>query len=405
MVLSREKLSQAIYSSEDLAGDLVELLAEQGHFDDGSSKRRGLMPSLLSSHGISAALPNLRDYRGGLRTRGLQIANLDDELLENGGFDVRVGAVFTGPDMRRIADLDNLRQLLSEGKLKEVKPQNGKILLEPDVMGRKVYYVLSYESVCLPENLELRIDSRSSTGRVAGMCGGHWEKFFNGMNRQRLITALQPFAFPLLVTVNKTSLFQVALRYWETGYMSRADILENQDSVQLFIDEERVDLSKKGRISPEGLKLTYNTHKVFRARPINKIPEPIDMDAIGVYRPEDYYDLIEGDGEIKVEKNRFYLFPTQERVQMGSLFGFLSRESYDDPGVWGHFAGFFKSLYNGEITMEVMSYFNRIIRRGQEAGRVQFDKLDRELEEGEGYAGVYQGQRAPRLPKMFSQAA
>ncbi len=101
-----------------------------------------------------------------------------------------------------------------------------------------------------------------------------------------------------------------------------------------------------------------------------------------------------------MEKDRLYLFGTNERVKLGNLCGRLSREATGlGVGLLSHFAGFFDPGFDGEVTLEFWSFRPWRIMNGQYCGRVELEGLCGEVEHP--YKGTYQGQKAPRLPKIF----
>jgi len=127
--------------------------------------------------------------------------------------------------------------------------------------------------------------------------------------------------------------------------------------------------------------------------------EPINMQERRTIDPQRYFERIVGNGEIELEPARFYLFGTREEVILGNVVGRLAREhALSGTGLWNHFAGFFMKGFRGPITLETWSLNGRVVEDGEPAGTVEFDEV-----EGEGgeYAGEYQHQEVPKLPKMF----
>ena len=262
------------------------------------------------------------------------------------------------------------------------------------------------ELVNFPKELSLFVDAKSTTGRVGVMCTDVSRAALRESGTAPVIVAVQPYVFPIEVSVGKTRLVQAVLRLSDSPYMSRAEILkreaENEGVVDLFEGEEEIDLTTNGRLGEKGLLMTYSTSRAFRAKQARVIPFPIDMDVIGKYARGDFFDLIEGNNNLLMERGRFYLLGTRERIVLRGACGILSRESYETgTGLWGHFAGIIHPGFNGEITMECRSSSNRLVKEGDPGGFVSLDMLEGHFDDDDGYKGKYQGQISPTLPKMF----
>jgi deoxycytidine triphosphate deaminase len=210
-----------------------------------------------------------------------------------------------------------------------------------------------------------------------------------------LITALQPFAFPLKVTCGKTRLSQTVVRYKGTPYMTNNEVLKSNE---IKFEGDGVSLEKS--LTPKGLLMQFNTDRVYRAKQNN---QPIDMDAKNTLQPADYFELIEGNSQLTLDKKTLYLIGSLGIIDLREACGLLSREQevITGTGAWSHFAGIFQPFFKGGITMEFYSHSKRRLSRGDKAGVVVFDKVEGVKEKLKDYGGAYQGQRPPRLPKMF----
>ncbi len=334
----------------------------------------------------------------------LVIEPFDSHLVNCSGLDFRVGEeIYFSQTSRNIRGVEHLRELAQRGEVKSLKAKNGKVILEPDLSGRNVYYVSSLEEVRLPADLSLLVDAKSSIGRLGAMCVYRNKQVLESGERGHVIVSVQPYAFPLEVEIGKSCLFQAILRYHGSRFMTLKEIVED-NNIQLYFNGKRVLLRERGRIDKEGLVMTYAPGLALRAKLPCKIPSPIEVDAKERYEVKDYFDVFEGDGEVALEPRRFYLLGTRERIKLGNVCGVLSRETSETgTGLWGHFAGFIWQGFDGPLTMECRSESARIISEGDYAGFVRFDKLEKPLAELEGYQGAYQHQKVPMAPKMFKK--
>ena len=305
--------------------------------------------------------------------------------LSPSGFDLRVG--------RYIAKSDVLYTHLTYGDFFSMNPtflHEGKsYTFLHDKDGGVVYYVLSHEKFNLPNGLEMIIDARSTTGRVGGMCHG----VGSGVEGEKII-ALQPFSFPITVTSGKTSLAQAIIRFKGTEFIDYKTLAGNTEGISLH---------KNGRdvfdesLKPNGLIISFSSHLVYCAKDCK---EPIDMDVEREIDPNLYFEVIEGNSNFKMDARTFYLTGTREVIGLENICGRISRESdISGTGLWSHFAGFVQPGFSGGLTLECYSLNNRMIRDGEPAGFVIFDKVDGKV--GKGYNGAYQNQTVPKLPKMF----
>ncbi len=181
--------------------------------------------------------------------------------------------------------------------------------------------------------------------------------------------------------------------------MTQKEVIADQENIALFRKRERLDLSENGMFERPGLAMTFSTHLALKAKPKRRTPGPINMDSRAEYDVKDYFEIIEGNDQIPLDLRAFYLFGTRKEISLGDVCGLLSREARETgTGLWGHFAGVFQPFWRGEITMECRSESPRVIREGDPAGYVKFDKIRGAKRIVE---GSYLDQRAPLAPKMF----
>ncbi|MBD3252515.1 hypothetical protein GF386_02185 [Candidatus Pacearchaeota archaeon] len=368
----------------------------------GRITQRGLMPVTgpRLSRGVSGAMPGLDEFDFDEKDSVYIYPEPNPGQLGLVGFDIRAGRIIVKSDT--VMDNVGLNDLL------EMNPTNldegESYVLHPNADGENVYYIVGFEGLGLSDSLELLIDSRSTTGRVG--CMTH----FAGVTPEgNLITAVQPYSFPVKITCGKTCLSQAAVRYRDSPFMTNDDI---RDSGEISFFEEGSDLERKlslanqgylrRSLNSQGLKMKFKTSLVYRARPYHKDMAPIDMDGTNNLDPEEYFELIEGNSEIRADRKTLYLLGSQGIISLRKAFGILSREQgvITGTGAWSHLAGFIQPYWTGQITMEYYSHEVRRIINGSGAGFVRFDAIEGDCKEPE-EEGSYQHQVAPALPKMF----
>ena len=211
MVLSKTELINLIYKDER-AG--ISSFSPSFH----RSGLHSLRPSFRSDEGSHSLMPDIshRSERGTF----LEITPFEKGQLGTVGLDLRVGKL--------IAWSDVVEDNVGYGSLVKMEHkylgQGEKFVLEPNEDGEKVYYLTSFEEVKFSDDLEMMVDSKSTTGRVGGMS--------HGVGRTRegnLITIIQPYAFPLMVECGKTKLSQAIFRYKRTHYMTNEEILNSNE--------------------------------------------------------------------------------------------------------------------------------------------------------------------------------
>jgi len=306
------------------------------------------------------------------------------------GFDIIVGGLIAWSDT--VADNVTRTDLCAmEHKFLEYDES---FVLQPDEDGQRVYYIVSSQALNNSRDLEILTDSKSTTGRVG--CMSHNA---GRTDQGHLITIVQPYAFPIKVMRNKTKLSQALVRYKGTPYMTHEEILSGKD---ITFEGDGVSLQRD--LTSRGLLMKFDTKKVYRAK---KCSKPIDMDAKGTIDWKDYFDVLDGNSAITLDKKTLYLLGSLGVIGLDRACGVLSREMevLTGTGAWSHFAGIFQPGFKGGITMEVYSHSKRKISSGDKSGVVLFDKVEGEISEdiGKGYKGSYQGQTPPLLPKMFKQ--
>jgi len=174
-----------------------------------------------------------------------------------------------------------------------------------------------------------------------------------------LIKIIQPFAFPLQVTCGTTCLSQAAVRFKHSPYMTNKEVLQSGE-IRFSNGCELPDV-----LNSHGLKMTFRTHRAYRAKSYNPDMPPIDMDARGTLDWRPYFELIEGNNDLLTDKKTLYLLGSQGRITLGKVFGILSREHgvITGTGAWSHLAGFFQPFWNGQATFEFYSHEKSGVQR------------------------------------------
>lgn len=389
MVLSREKLTNVflgIHGKEftfDKPGEDFQDMEFTDGEDDELPEELGLRREQLAPDTRKYAFPPLSSR---LASKNTIIEPLPEEIGIS-GFDLRVGQYIAWSDILMAkADEEALSKLPHETLYK-----GEEFILKSNPSGGRVYYIFSFEKLNLPLELTGMIDSKSTTGRVGAMSHGV------GMTRDgQFITAIQPYAFPLKITCGKTKLSQAAIRYTGTSFMKNEEISQ-------AIREGRISItSGLEAVANDGIRMRFATERVYEARKCNV---PIDMDAKGSVDWDRYFKLIDGNSGITIKPKTLYLFGSLEEIGLKDICGMLTREGevLTGTGTWGHFAGIIQPFFRGGITFEVYSFSKRRISSGDSAGLVVLDKIDGTIDAPKDYGGAYQGQKAPKLPKMFNQ--
>ena len=306
------------------------------------------------------------------------------------GFDLRAGTFIAWSDRVRTWHKQPFVSSAEFYNMDHKKLAIGeKFVLESDPLGNRVYYLFSNEGVLLSENLEMIVDSKSTTGRVGAM------SHFAGFSEDgHVITVIQPYSFNLMIEAGKTRLAQTVIRYRGSSFLENGNVV-GSGQVKFYGDN----VSLEGALKSRGLQMNFDTRLIYAAK---NCEEPIDMDAKDLDWTK-YFEKIVGNDKIDTDKMRLYLLGSLGTLDMGNICGILSRESdvLTGTGAWGHFAGVFQPFFCGGITMEYYSFSNAEIKTGDNAGVVTFDLVEGNLKKPGGYGGSYQGQKPPRLPKMF----
>jgi len=301
------------------------------------------------------------------------------------GFDLRVGNIIAKND--RVIDDVTEKDLFN---MKHTLLESGQeYIFEPNADGDNVYYVTSFEKIRIASNLEMLIDSKSTTGRIG--CLSH---LAGKTSQQELITIIQPYTFPIKIRSGISSLSQAIFRYINSPHLTTQEILEN-NQITFFGNSSLQEL-----LTTQGISMKFDTTIAYKSKPFNSDMAPIDVDAKNLDWKE-YFTLIEGDSYIDTDKKTLYLLGSEGIIELRAVCGLLSRERgvLTGTGAWSHLAGIIQPFWKGGITMEFYSHEKRRIRKGSAAGYVIFDKIEGDVKQKQ--EGSYHNQKPPQPPKMF----
>lgn len=365
---------------------IAELLIQKPHLPDYENRHK---------HGL---ISTDRTTKNLFQSRGFVIEpEPEDDQVQSSSIELKVGnelyvlnAGFTSFNL-----LSLLRHCIHKVKI----PEEGYVC-NPGL----VYVVKSHEKVRLPDHYEGETDAKSTTGRVGCMCHAFSERFgilestIPRGEPDHFYFVVEPFAFPILLLPGKTRLFQMRLREKDSSHLNINQLKAYYGSewIGLYKEDKLINLERI--LEQDSLRMTLSTQKVYAHK--REASKPLDLTKRGFYDPEEYFEEIKGNDDLFMEKDRLYLLGTNERVKLGNLCGRLSREATGlGVGLLSHFAGFFDPGFNGEVTLEFWSFRPWRIMNRQYCGRVELEELCGEIEHP--YKGTYQGQKAPRLPKIF----
>lgn len=395
-----------VFVKEDVQKKSTDTLAKFIASSISSSKdsgKKGLMASprgSLREEGIMAS-PRARychpESSVGLE-EALIINPLNEENFDIDALDFVVGdSIYESAPLYRKIKKEELEEMVSHKKAKKTDLKDGeKFIFEPG----KIYYVLSKETIKIPNSWELIIDSKSTIGRLGCICHDATDKSFLKKDIDNLIGVVRPYFFPIQVTIGKSKLFQGVFKYSNESHMTRDELLKTKE-IKIEINGKRVSLEKY--LDEDKLPLHLSTHKAYVSKKNLKNVEPINIESREL-NWESYFEEVKGDGELILNSQRLYLLGTQEYLKFGGVCGRIGRESGNElTGLWSQFAGIIHAGFEGEITMECKSDCERIMRNGDLVGYTEIDKLSLENYDIPKAQGSYQGQKAPKLPKVFRE--
>jgi dCTP deaminase len=294
-------------------------------------------------------------------------------------------------------------------------------LTTPQVLTKgSVYLIEIEEALNLGSSISAIANPKSSTGRLdvftriianksdvfdvvpAGYTGKLWAE-------------VSPRTFDVMVR-RGTRLSQLRFRRRTSSQHPHAIFRLNDTELEALHDRSR--LTDETPIIRQGINLRVNLTRdngtnvvAYRAK---KYTSFIDMDKVGFYRAEDFWDAIEPtkDGNLLLCPGEFYILASKEKLHIPA--DHAAEMVAIDP-VMGefrvHYAGFFDPGFGrtaqqgpgSKAVLEVRTYdIPFYLEDGQTIGRLAFEKLSEKpsAEYGDAIASNYQGQRL-KLSKHF----
>ncbi len=324
----------------------------------------------------------------------IEVQPYNDELVENSVINLRLSDKLWVTDYFMVVENQKDREFLERAA---EKPRiKGKYVCRPDSRGSKFYYFLTEEKILYSPNLECRLDSRSTTGRLGCMS---FQASNGDLFGGRILIALQPRVFPIEIEPGITSTTQVVFRYKDSHSLMPEEIRELWGKeVSFYKNGELVDLEeslKEGRLVP-----TYSTEFFYKAK--KNILEPINPNLKAHYESDDFWEEITGGEYLVVEDSAFYLVGMREKMVLGnSVCAELTRETkYSGTGFLSHFAGFIREGYQGQLTLECSSDVRRVVRTGHPVGFLNLEGVEKGTGESSKISS-YQDQKSPQLANVF----
>jgi deoxycytidine triphosphate deaminase len=324
------------------------------------------------------------------------ICPFNSDNLDIDGLDFTVGkSIYEYNLAYSRVSLEQLERFVDTGATRHDLDEGQEFVFQQE----KIYYVLSEETVRIPNNLNLFVDSKSTIGRLACICSDATLPNLLKKESTNLVGVVRPGVFPLKIHAEKSKLFQGVFKYNTDSHMTRKQLLK---SGKIRVEVNGKEKSIEDCIDEDKLILSFSTKRAYVSKRNLKNVEPIDVDRTDLDWTK-YFEEIKGKsgGEFTLEPGRFYLFGTQEDLRFDDVCGRISRDlGGPSTGLWTQFAGIIHAGFHGPITLECKTDVPRVIRPGDLAGYVEVDQLAGEVNLASGQ-GNYLGQDAPKLPKVF----
>jgi deoxycytidine triphosphate deaminase len=280
------------------------------------------------------------------------------------------------------------------------------LIIEPS---EKLFYILPGPEIKLPENLEGRLNPKSTSGRLGLQCNSLVEGEESKVNKipcsykGKIFFLVQSKQFPTELEAGDT-LTQIRFREKNTGFLS-SECIRSLYGIQIKVKYKGELIPHKEITKDNSTILRINTSKILKAKCNN--PEPIVFSKKNKAEISDYYEIIinKENKDLIIEPGNLYLISSLEETYCGNQMAWEMRIRTEEVGTTfqTHSAGFGDPGFNARVTGEVWSYTNPLIFSHGD----YFTKLDWEHVEkppakiyGE-KRSHYQKQDAPIPPKQF----
>ncbi len=289
-----------------------------------------------------------------------------------------------------------------------------------------IYLMELQEMLDLPQGFFGTINPKSSIGRGDAYTVVHVEgvprsDFVNIQGRRRMLVECIPLSFDIKVKKG-LSLNQLRIGYKKSGVSERElKIIHSETPLMYNLHDKPIPLNFL-QFNDDGIDMTVDLQSPIVAYEAN------DSSLVGAYdltgdrgslvdRAHEFWKPISrpSNGELILEKGRFYLLATREKVRFSpTLCGTL--RAYDVSSAEGrvHYAGFFDPGFFAPATLEVRLNKTFRIIDGQRICNMQFERMAVEPVDEKGrpiaygqavYRSNYQHQQpGPTLGKQFLPA-
>jgi dCTP deaminase len=294
-------------------------------------------------------------------------------------------------------------------------------LTAPQILARGSVYLIEIEEVLkLGSTISGIANPKSSTGRLdvfTRIIADQSDAFdvVPSAYVGKLWAEVSPRTFDVMVR-RGTRLAQLRFRRRTSSQHLHSTFRLNDTELEAL--HERSRLTDETPIIRQGLNLRVNLQRdngsnviAYRAKRYTSF---IDMDKVGAYRVEDYWDQIEPtpEGNLLLSPGEFYILASKEKLHIP--VDHAAEMVAVDP-IMGefrvHYAGFFdpgfgcttRDGHGSKAVLEVRTYdIPFFLEDGQTIGRLAFEHLTEppSSEYGESIASHYQGQRL-KLSKHF----
>ncbi|MEM6941073.1 MAG: 2'-deoxycytidine 5'-triphosphate deaminase [Pseudomonadota bacterium] len=328
----------------------------------------------------------------------IQPASLDLRLGEKA---YRVRASFLAGKTQRVSDR------LADFQMHEVDLTSGAVLEKGCV-----YVVPLMEALALPAQMTAVANAKSSTGRLDLLTrtitdgGTEFDRIAPGYHGP-LFAEICPRSFSVLVRAGMR-LNQIRFRDGD-GALDDAALAELHEKTPLVDGPAVID---DGLGFSVDLRLPDTTLVGYRAKPHTGV---IDLDRIGHYRPEDFWEKVRTDkGQIILDPGAFYILVSREAVTIPPEYAAEMAPYLAMVGEFRvHYAGFFDPGFGylpaggagSRGVLEVRCHEAPfVLEHGQIVGRLVYEKMDSVPTQlyGAEIASNYQGQGL-KLSKHFAE--
>ncbi|OYT42692.1 MAG: hypothetical protein B6U88_02945 [Candidatus Aenigmarchaeota archaeon ex4484_56] len=282
------------------------------------------------------------------------------------------------------------------------------LIIEPS---EKLFYILPGPDIKLPENLEGRLNPKSTSGRLGLQCDSLIEtsEEESKVNRVpysydgKIFFLIQSKQFPVELKAGDT-LTQIRFREKGTGFLNN-DCLRSLYGIQIKVEHDDKIIPYKDIIKDDSTILRIDTSKILAAK---DNVEPIVFSEKNKAEISDYYDIYlnKESKDLIIEPEKLYLVSSLESTYCGNQVAWEMRIRTEEVGTTfqTHSAGFGDPGFNATVTGELWSYKNPLIFSNSDyLTRLDWEHVEEPPTKtyGKKSKSHYQNQDAPIPPKQF----